>query len=421
MFTQIPIEDLLAQKCGSSLQHQPTSIELLPEVSVWENQRRLPLSIVGDFNPSLLMPVDPGAWSGFDSDGYFTGINDPMLLPPDCAWHDGSAWKPGEWEYSVSFATSFPRSLYSEFTPQKQFLDMVRRREHRRKVVPLQAKEHKELVAKLERDLSVKGEKTMIVKIFNDTTFPMELESQKVDWGSLVPQGHPRSLIPRNGHAVIAVQGSSLLTGVEGSLSYKIKGTTVFLKYVNPYNMDALGVWVETKTDGDAAAPRLAVKRMGPDQADHSVCEFTIVDNPQAKTANSHYNPAEGIDDGEGVASSTVDGMGASVNASNDALRKYLKKSSRSTLITLTNISHRKLKLVPAETKVENGSWHKVGAAAAAAGPPAEIAPNSVVSFGATIPMMGMSDLKLKVVYYTEPAPGENASNSHHTTRFQHR
>lgn len=45
---------------------------------------------------------------------------------------------------------------------------------------------------------------------------------------------------------------------------YNVKGTTVFLRFVNPNIREAaLGVWVETKTDGneDGSSPRLAVRR----------------------------------------------------------------------------------------------------------------------------------------------------------------
>ena len=61
----------LTEVCSGSV--QSTSMELLPEVSVWENQRRLPLM---DFNKSLLTPVDPGPWSDGNSDGNFTGTGE---------------------------------------------------------------------------------------------------------------------------------------------------------------------------------------------------------------------------------------------------------------------------------------------------------------------------------------------------------
>ena len=77
----------LTEVCSGSV--QSTSMELLPEVSVWENQRRLPLM---DFNKSLLTPVDPGPWSDGNSDGNFTGTGEITLRPFVSAHFPAHCW-----------------------------------------------------------------------------------------------------------------------------------------------------------------------------------------------------------------------------------------------------------------------------------------------------------------------------------------
>lgn len=387
------------------LQRHDTAPEELPKISVWENQRRPPL--LGDFSASLLVSgVDPSPWSDSDANGSYAGRDDPTLLPSDCVWCDGAAWEPQEWEYAVSFATSFPRSLYSSFSSRKGLTDMVRRREWRRACIPGGSSKHKELTAALQAKLVEASERSMVVTIHNSTHFPMVLQSAKVAWGSCVPGGQPRSLIPASTSATIALRATTLLTGVEGSVTYSVKpltstepGTTVFLRYVNPKVQSELGSWCETKTTGADAAPRLAVKRINPTQSEHSVCTFTVVENPAAPSPNTHYNPAEGLDTGEGVAGATADGMASAAVAGSDGLRLFLKKSPRSTLVTFTNLSSRKLKLTRAEVK--GGSWAKHR------GPPAVIEPNSVVSFGASCSAISVTDLKVRAMYHSEISQGE--------------
>eukprot|EP01043_Picozoa_sp_COSAG02_P058995 COSAG02_NODE_7439_length_3012_cov_1.682801_1_plen_784_part_01 len=403
----LPVQELRSATTPADhgLSRQATVLEELPKISVWENQRRPP--VFGDFTASLLVPsVDPSPWSDFNSDGSYAGLEDPVLLPDDCVWCEGAEWQPLQWEYAVSFSTSFPRSLYSSFCTSRGLTDMVRRREWQRACIPEEGSKHMEFVTALQAKLVEASERSMVVTVHNSTHFPMVLESAKAAWGACVPGGQPRSLIPASTSATIAMQATTLLTGVEGSLTYSVKpttstgpATTVFLRYVNPKVQSELGNWCETKTSGADAAPRLAIKRTNPTQSQHSMCTFTVVENPAAKTPNTHYNPAEGLDTGEGVASATVEGMESAAVAGNDGLRLYLGQRSRSTLVTLTNLSSRKLKLTRLE--VTGGSWAK------SREPPAAIEPNSVVSFGASCSALSVTDLKVRVTYHTETSQGE--------------
>jgi hypothetical protein len=404
----LTVTDVSAAARGSALQHQQTTREELPEISVWQNERRPPL--MGDFTASLLVPgVDPTAWTDGNSDISFSGRDDPELLPSDCAWCDSDEWQAQKWEYATSFSTTFPRKLYSSFSNEKGLTDMVRRREWRRACVPLGRTKHKELVTQLQNSLAQASERSMVVTIHNETSFPMVLVKSKVDWGMYVKRGQPRTLIPAKAFATIAVQASNVMTGVDGSLTYSVKpatssgaGTTVFLRYINPRIETELGVWCETKTEGSDGAPRLAINRINPSNQEHSSCTFTVIENPTAPSPNTHYNPAKGLDTGEGVASATVEGMAAAQGAGNDGLRMYLKKSPRSTMVTFTNLSSYKLILAHAEVK--GGSWHKKRE------PPEEIAANAIVSFAASCsnnPIERVSDLKLRVVYNSAKSQGE--------------
>ncbi len=387
------------------LRSQVSVLEELPKISVWQNQRRPPL--VGDFTESLLVPgVDPSPWSDSNSHGSYAGLEDPALLPADCVWCDGVDWQPLEWEFAVSFATSGPRSLYSSFSPRKGITDLVRRREWQRACIPDGNSKHTELVAALQAKLVEAPERSMVATVHNSTNFPMVLESAKAKWGAFVPGGQPRSLIPASTSVTIGMQATTMLTGVEGKLTFSVKptastgpATTVFVRFVNPKVQSELGNWCETKTTGADAAPRLAINRTNPTQLEHSMCTFTVVENPSAASPNTHYNPAQGLDAGEGVASATVEGMASASLAGNDGLRLYLGQSSRSTLVTFTNLSSRKLKLTHLE--VTGGSWAK------SREPPAAIEPNSVVSFGASCSVLTVADLKIRVTYLSEMCQGE--------------